>query len=245
MELPLGQAGKSTRGVLDEIGALLRGEADLLERWTRLRSAKQVALWIAVIVVGCGFYGASMGSWRSPLQSFYSGMKLPLVVLGTAFGNGLINGMLAPLLGLKLGVRQSLAAVLMSFTIASVILFGFAPLVLFLIWNMPAMPPDLRLNSPQYSLVLLVEVAGIAIAGIASVLRLAELLRRLSGSPTVTTKVLFAWLCLNLLLGAQLSWILRPFVSLPDTAVGFLMEHPFQGNFYEAIITALRALNTN
>jgi hypothetical protein len=231
--------------VLEQIGALLGGEPVLLEQWIQRRSVRQIACWIALIIFGCGFYGASMGCWRSSLQAFYSGLKLPVVILGTAFGNGFINGMLAPLLGLKLGIRQSLAAVLMSFTIAAVILLAFGPLVMFVIWNMPPMPADLRLNSPEYSLVLLIETTGIAVAGTVAVFRLGALLRRLSGSTAISAKVLFAWLCLNFLLGAQLSWILRPFVSLPDTAVGFLMDHPFQGNFYEAIIRALRALNIN
>ena len=42
-----------------------------------------------------------MGSWASPLQSLYAGIKLPLVILLTTLGNGLLNGMLAPLLGLN------------------------------------------------------------------------------------------------------------------------------------------------
>lgn len=230
---------------MTEVGVLLRGEPNSLSNWIHRRSSLQITCWVVLIVLGCGGYGAAMGCWRSPLQASYSAMKLPMVVLGTAFGNGLINGMLAPLLGLKIGIRQSLAAVIMCFTIASIILLAFAPLIMFVIWNMPPMPKDLRLTSPQYSLVLLVETIGIAVAGVAAVLRLSDLLRHLSGTPLVAIKVLFAWLCLNLLLGAQLAWILRPFVSLPDTEVCFLMKHPFQGNFYEAIIVALRSLITH
>ena len=70
---------------------------------------------------GAGLYGAAMGWWRDPLQALYTGIKLPLVILLTTLGNALLNGMLAPLLGLNVTFRQSLGAILMSFAVTSVV----------------------------------------------------------------------------------------------------------------------------
>jgi len=47
-----------------------------------------------------------LGSWRAVLQSLYTGLKFPIVILLTTLGNGLLNGMLAPLLGLNIGLRS-------------------------------------------------------------------------------------------------------------------------------------------
>jgi len=78
-----------------------------------------------------------MGSWRDPLQAVYTGIKLPLVMLLTTAGNGLLNGMLAPLLGLNLTFRQSFAAVLISFAVTSIVLGALSPVALFIVYNTP------------------------------------------------------------------------------------------------------------
>ena len=88
-----------------------------LSRMDVRRQGNLVGFCVVAIVVGAGSYGAVMGSWRDPLQALYTGIKLPLVILLTTLGNGLLNGMLAPLLGLNVTFRQSLAVVLMSFAI--------------------------------------------------------------------------------------------------------------------------------
>jgi hypothetical protein len=141
-----------------QLGALLRGEAETMagwiEGWTHGRTGQQVLL----IAIGGGAFGAAMGCWRAPEQAAFAAVKLPLVLLGTAAGNALINGMLAPLLGLNLRLREAFAAVLMSFGLASAIL------------------------------------------------------------------------------GAQISWILRPFIGSPDLPVEFLRAGALQGNFFESVL---------
>jgi hypothetical protein len=199
-------------------------------------------LYLAIIVAGAGLFGAAVGSWRAPLQSLYTAVKLPLILLLTSLGNGLLNAMLAPLLGINLSLRQSLLAVLMSFTIAAAILGAFSPLLYFLIWNTPPLATGAGTNTSSHSLVLLSETGIIAFAGIAANARLLQLLRELSGSVTAARKVLFAWLAGNLLLGSQLAWNLRPFVGSPGLPVQFLRDDPFKGSFYEAIFRALQHL---
>jgi hypothetical protein len=221
-----------------EIAALLRGESETISSWSECWSAKRFALHITVIILGAGFYGAAMGWWRDPQQAFYVAIKFPLIILLTTMGNALINGMLAPLLGLNIPFRQSFSAIVMSFTIASAILGAFSPLIAFMIWNAPPMSAQ-AVSMPAYNLIKLTHVAVITFAGSTGNARLFQLLVRLGGSRAVAFRVLFAWLSGNLFLGSQLSWILRPFIGLPSLPVEFIRTGALHGNFYENVFNSL------
>lgn len=221
---------------LRQIPVLLRGETESVAPWTDTASPARVATWLAVTVLGSAAFGAAMGWWRAPEQALFTAVKLPLVLLFAALGNALLNAMLAPLLGVNLSLRQSMLAVLMSFTIAAIILGAFSPLLYFLIWNTPPLAAGASTNASAHSLVLLCETGIIAFAGIAANVRLLQLLRELGGSAGAARKVLFAWLAGNLLLGSQLAWNLRPFVGSPYLDVEFLRPNAFEGNFFEAVL---------
>jgi hypothetical protein len=227
---------------LGEIPVLLRGEPEPINDSLQRCTAGRVGLYITVIFLGAGCFGASVGCWRAPLQALFTALKFPLILLLTTFGNALLNGMLAPLLGLNLSFRQSLAAILMSFTIAAAILGAFSPILLFLVWNTPPLG-QAEVSQAAYSCLLLTQVLAIAFAGLAANLRLWQLLRRLSGRDRIARRILAGWLAGNLLLGAQLSWNLRPFVGAPALPVQFLRPDAFRGNFFEAVYFASRHLS--
>ena len=201
-----------------DLGVLLRGEPDALLAWTERWNARRFALHVAVIIVGAGLYGAAMGWWRDPQQALYVAVKFPLIILLTTAGNALLNAMLAPLLGLNIPFRQSCSAILMSFTVTAAILGAFSPLMAFLVWNAPPMSPE-AVSGATYHFIKLTHVAAIAFAGTMGNARLFQLLAQLGGSRTVARRVLFAWLSVNLFLGSQLSWILRPFIGSPSLPV--------------------------
>ena len=94
-----------------EIPSLLRGEAARLNDSIQRCTPKRILLYLIVIFAGAGLFGAAVGSWRAPLQALYTALKLPLILLLTTLGNALLNGMLAPLLGLNISFRQSLLAI--------------------------------------------------------------------------------------------------------------------------------------
>ena len=48
----------------------------------------------------------------------------------------------------------------------------------------------------------------------------------------------------NLLLGSQLSWLLRPFVGSPGLPIEFIRKEAFHGNFFEAVLRAAKHLFT-
>src|SRR5690349_21051008 len=125
--------------VQHDFSTLLRGEAEALQGWLHKGDAVRFGCELVVILVGSGCYGAAMGSWRSPGQALFVAIKFPLIILLTTLGNALLNAMLAPLFGLNLTLKQSLRAVLMSFTISAAILGAFSPLIAFMVWNAPGM----------------------------------------------------------------------------------------------------------
>jgi len=233
---------KSATLRLHQIPVLISGNPVELKGWVANWQTSRVLAHVAVICAGAGLYGAAMGWWRSPVQAGYNIVKFPLVVLTTGLGNALINGMLAPLLGLDLRFRQSFALVLMSFTIASAILGSFAPIVFFIIWNAPSLAAQTETPWAVYNFVQLTQVIIIAFAGVAANTRLLRLLRAISGSGRVSRNVLVAWLGGNLFLGSQLCWILRPFIGSPGLPVEFLRPNAFQGNFYETVFAAIHHL---
>ena len=56
---------------------LLRARAEVVDQWLAEARAKTAMYCFLFIVVGAGAYGAAMGSWRSPTQAIYTGLKLP------------------------------------------------------------------------------------------------------------------------------------------------------------------------
>jgi hypothetical protein len=226
------------------LGTLLRGEPRQIIGWTEHLKLGQTAVFSAIILAGAGCYGAAMGWWRAPEQALYVAIKFPLIILLTTIGNALLNAMLAPLLGLNIPFRQSFLAMLMSFAMAAAILGSFSPLIAFLVWNAPPLE-NARTAGGTYSVIMLMHVAVIALAGIAANVRLRNLLCALGGA-RVANRVLLAWLLGNLFLGSQLSWIFRPFIGAPGLPLQFLRDHPLAGNFYEAVFRSfVQLLNSD
>jgi hypothetical protein len=226
-----------------QIPTLLRGEAEPILAWMARWSAGRMFLYAGVIVLGTASFGGAVGVWRDPMQALYTAIKFPLIVMLTALGNGLLNGMFAPLLGVNITFRQSLLAILMSFTIAAAVLGACSPLMYFVIWNAPAFSnPTDPATLTTHSFIFVALAAAMAAAGIAGNVRLLQLLRQMSGSATAARRTLLAWLAGNLLLGSQLAWILRPFVGAPYLPVEFLRKAAFEGDFFEALFNHARHL---
>jgi hypothetical protein len=220
------------------VGDFLRASPERLHDWVAQRPSRLISFCLVAIVIGAGAYGAAMGSWREPLQALYTGIKLPLAILLTTLGNGLLNGMLAPLLGLNVTFRQSLVMVLFSFALTSVILGALSPVALFVVWNTPPLCLTTQLSSPEYRFMQLVIAAFIAIAGVVGNVRLLPLLSQWTRSKAVARNVLLAWLAGNLFLGSQICWVLRPFIWDPAGKVEFIGQQYFRGSFYETILEA-------
>jgi hypothetical protein len=220
--------------------ALLGGDPHTVVDWIDDRGVRRLVSCVGVIVMGCGLYGASVGLWRSPLQAVFVAVKMPLVILLTAAGNAVLNGMLAQLLGTGLSFRQTSLAIVMSFAVAAIILASLSPLILFLLVNTPPLSRD----GHGGEVMLVALVATIAFAGIVANVRLLGLIKHASRGRIAALQTLFAWLAGNLLLGSQIAWVLRPYIGPADLPVEFLRAEPWRGNFFEGLASAvLRLLN--
>jgi hypothetical protein len=226
--------------MFEDLKELLRGDTEQIARALKASTVRLFARYSAIILIGSALYGSTLGIWRAPLQSFYTAIKFPLLIFLTCAANGVVNGMLAQLLGSGLTFRQTSLAILMSFAIAAIILAGLSPITLFIWCNAPPLGSANEILG--HSTMLLSHVCAIAFAGVMANQRLLGLLRKIGGSNTTARAVLSAWLAGNFFLGAQLAWNLRPFIGSPTLPVQFLREDPLRGNFYEAVWRAFRHL---
>ena len=226
-----------------ELSALLRGAPDDLRHWIDDPSTKNIRLCILTIILGFGAYGLTVGLWRAPEMGFYVALKMPALIFITLACNGLLNGMLGLLLGSGLGFRQSLLAQLISFTIAALVLGALAPVTFFMAFNAPS--PDAANATSAHANFLVAHTLLIAMAGIIANLHLARLLLAVTPNARTAATTLGAWLAGNAFVGAQLSWIIRPFFGTPTIEVAFLRPNPFDGTFYETVWNALQRISND
>ena len=186
-----------------------------------------------VAAAGFAIYGFTTGFWRSPLMAVYVAVKMPLLIACTLACNGFLNGLLGILLGSRLGFRQSLQALLSAFAISGLILGSVAPVTFFLALNAPT--PESPDAVSAHAAYLLFHTALIATAGVIGVARLRRLLESHCPARRSAHATLAAWILGNAFLGAQFSWILRPFFGSPGLEVAFLRPDPLRGSFHETV----------
>ncbi len=228
---------------LQRLLVLCRGDAARMAPWLEERDPQWLLTCGITIVFGCAVFGGVVGWWRAPEQAAWTAIKFPLLIFLTCACNAVLNGMLAQLLGSGLGFRQTSLLVLMSFTIVALILAALSPVALFVLGNAPSLASVDRKTG--HSIVLLMDVLFIAYAGVVANRRLLRLLAHLCPAPGTARRVFWSWLAGNLFLGAQLSWILRPFIGSPNLPLQFLRDDPFHGTFYGAVFRSLRHLITS
>ncbi len=209
---------------------------NILNQYFEGESAKdETTVFLLLIIFGGGLYGATLGLWRSPLQALFVAIKFPLLIILTTLGTGLINGMLAQLLGAELSFRGCFKVVVRSYALMIIILDSFVPLSLFLLYNLPPMGSDSA--SMGHSVFLVAHVALISFAGVLAFIHLFGSLSIVCDTPAKALRILFSWLGINMFLGCQLSWNLRPFFGTPSLPVHFIRDHPFENSFYEAVFS--------
>lgn len=212
---------------------LVRGTPGSSSPWIDARGARGWVEPAALIALGGAAYGAAMGAWYDARLAVYVAIKLPVLLVLTALVNALLNGLWARRFGLDLTFGQSLRSVLLAFGLAAIVLASLAPIALFLDRAVPRpWQPDGRLG---HNVLGLVHVAFVAFAGILVVRRQLAWLTDKTGAVASSGRVVLAWLVVNLIVGAQISWNLRPWFGTPGMSVEFLRPAPFDGTFYESL----------
>ena len=226
----------------EDMVSLCRGDPEVLCGWLEKDKASKIYSCLFWTIFGSSIYGSTIGIWRAPLQATYVAIKFPLLILLVTTGNALINGMLAQLYGARISFRQSYLSVLMSFSAASIILLSLSPLSYFLVYSCHPMGSE----GAEYAhrIIILFDVLVIAFSGILSNINLYRLLDHITGSKNKGKQIIFSWLAVNLLLGGQLSWIMRPFIGTPKVPVEFMRDNALDGNFFESVIESVVKLAT-
>jgi len=191
------------------------------------------------IVVGAGAYGASMGYWRGPLQAVFAATKLVALLL-VLFGlTTLTNLVFAGLLRARLTAAQVATATLLGLTITAAVLGALAPLSIFFALHAPSLATA-DAGQTQASLAVAQRLLGLhvvvfAFAGTLGVVRMWRLLRVLVDRDDVARRVLWAWLLIEGLVGAELSWVLRPFVGKPSLPITLLRPDAWDSSFFDEL----------
>ena len=222
---------------LKNIPALCQGSRALLQDWLENSPARTLSFCIPAIILGCGAYGFTMGIWQGWTMATYVAIKFPLVIFATLIVNGLINGMLAMVIGSGISFRQSFQFLLAGFALMSLILLSLSPIALFMVYHAP--DPTSTNASRSHDIILLSHTLMIAYAGIISHRSLLGQVCDFSTSPSLGKRTFFAWLAGNLFVGAQISWVMRPFFGTPGLDVQFLRDEPLNGSFYDTIWKSL------
>ncbi len=226
--------------------SLLAGRSVEIIEWQQRTSPRRAALsCLAIIALGVGCYGFSVGVWRGLPMGSYVAIKLPLVIALTLACNGLLNGLLSAVLGTGLGFRQTLQAMLLSYTVFALITGALAPVVLFLDWCAPSLRVVTEESRWWHNLMLVLHTLLIAYAGLLSHVKLLGLVTSWARDRSAAVKAFFAWTLGNLFVGAQMAWVLRPYFVSPGLEVAFLRPDPMRGNFYETVgMSMLRLLGS-
>jgi hypothetical protein len=193
-------------------------------------SLRRLLVVLAVIAVGCGAYGFTIGAWRGVELGSYVAIKFPLLMMLTVACNGLLNGIFAQLLGSGLGFRQTAQAILESYAIFAIVLGCLSPLSSGLAWNLTTTGPENVMRA--HASLLCFHMVVIAYAGLIAHLRMLRGLKSATGSSGVATRTFLAWSLGNLIAGAQIGYVLRPYAVTPGLPIEFLRRHPLDGNFY-------------
>ncbi|MEM6909983.1 MAG: hypothetical protein AAF555_00225 [Verrucomicrobiota bacterium] len=166
-------------------------------------------------------------------MAVYVAVKFPALIVLVLLCNGLLNALLATVLGSGLSFRQTGKCLLIAFSTTGIILASLSPIALVQALNCP--PPEQVGGPLGHSLLLLTHTGLIAFAGVVAHAKQLRLLTELCPSPKIAKQTFFAWIGGSLFVGAQLSWILRPWFGSTQLEVAFLRPDPLRGDFYNAV----------
>ncbi|MEO1392114.1 MAG: actin-binding WH2 domain-containing protein [Cyanobacteria bacterium J06634_5] len=211
---------------------LLRDRRQFLEE---VRGGIKLETKIASLLVASSFffavYGAIVGSYSGGLQIISSAIKLPALYLITLIICIPTLYFFDILFGSKLDFKQYVTMALTSVSVISVLLFSFAPVVLFFL-----------ISVQGYNFFLLLNVLIMTITGAIGVRLFYKGMRDMVGPEAIEQqlrrRLLKGWVVLYGLVGSQLGWTLRPFFGAEGEP--FQIFRPeINGNFYAKVFQAI------
>jgi hypothetical protein len=214
-----GPAGAASAGA--HVDELLKKPA-LVARAIEAESdlAARTRTYVKVLIAGTATFGAALGFHRGGAQVLYAAVKLPLVTLVTL-------AVVAPLLHLlnralerPANMARDVSTLAAALARGALVLAAETPLI----WAGHAI-------GAAYHRMILITVLACAVAGAVSFWFLWRVL-----SSTRQSRWLVALVVLTTIgiVGAQASWLFRPYLVRPRAA-GVVFMHPLEGSFSEAL----------
>lgn len=188
---------------------------------------------LLTIIAFSGLFGLVAGSYSSFPQALSSAVKLPVLFFGTFIICFPAFFVVQVLVGSRLRLGQVVVLVLSALALTSVLLAAFVPITAFFL-----------LSGANYYFQHLLAIAIAGLAGFFGMYALHEALsvvcEKRGVYPRKALTIMRAWAVLFAFVGIQLAWNLRPFID--DGRQPFRLVGKYQGNFYEAVIYAIKKL---
>ncbi len=223
---------------MNHFSVLIRLLRDRRKFLDEVRSGTKLETKIASLLMASSFsfsvYGAIIGAYSGGLQIISSAIKLPALYLLTLIICLPTLYFFDILFGSKLSFKQYVTMALTSVAVISVLLFSFAPVVLFFF-----------ISVKGYKFFLLLNVLVMAITGAVGVRLFYKGMRDMVGSEATEQKMrrrlLQGWVVLYGLVGSQLGWTLRPFFGAEGEP--FQIFRPeIDGNFYAQVVRSIGSM---
>jgi hypothetical protein len=221
---------------LGHIDHAIRHREDFFDQITEEGALTPLLLHLLRTYLLCAaLYGFVMGSfnglltvegWKFALASM---VKVPVLFLLTTVIVLPAIHVSNTLMGMRLRFAQTLALFLSAATIAAFMLAACAPILVFFM-----------LCTDNYSFIKLFNVVIFAVSGLYGILFLLRGVRHLKLFEGSAVAVLRVWLAVWALVGAQMAWILRPFIGVADAPFTLFREQ--ESNFYLNILETLRQM---
>lgn len=217
------------------IGRLLRDRDRLFEEMAEGRDTSRTVRALAVATVALlSLYGLCLGAYNGLAQSISSMVKFPLLFFLTVLVCYPILYVFNVLFGSRVRLLGTLAILLASIAMMSVILGAFAPITLFFV-----------ISDSSYEFMKLLHVATVgtaAIIGLGAMYRgLTVVCEKSDIYPKRAMSILRVWLLVFAFVGTQMVWTLRPLVGSKEKSFE-LIRKSREGNFYQAVVHAAREL---
>jgi len=166
-------------------------------------------------------FGAAVGTYVGGMQVLYAAVKMPVFFLGTlAICLAIFTALAAP----RLAPREAVRVAVRTIFTTTMILGALSPPILLAGASFP--------KPHAYPHMVLLLTLAIAAAGTFSVVRLRRALP--------TRGLLLAWVGIYGLVGAQMAWLLKPWIGYTLVADRFIpLSENLRGNFYEAVWRSL------
>lgn len=231
------------RQILARIDTLLRGGFTEPEQLSLGRvSVGASDLAIAAVPLGVvyglfmGLYAVMRGGPGAGLQLVATSLKVPLLFLLTLVVTLPSLYVLSALARSRLSFLHTLRLLLAAVTVNCALLASFGPVTGFF-----------TLSTESYPFMILLNVAFFACSGVVGLSFLRKTLDAVFASETGTpasqaaaSQVFRAWILIYAIVGAQMGWILRPFIGAPNAPFQWFRAR--DSNFFVAVWESLLRL---